>query len=367
MKMIIGLDGHSKTSSYAAQDGRGKVIGEGQVPSSYEGLGEMVKKLVAPVGTQVVMETGPSTDFLSRICWSLGLEPVVIHAQEVRALARRKRQKSDRRDAFDLCDGWRRGIFTMVVYQPDPDVRRLRRVNSRRRFFVKECSRQIHSVKFQLRQEGLAELCKSLGTEVAWDKLLADPRVESLRAYIEMHARMWTQAQQHVEALDKELDEAMKPYEAIETLLCSVPGVGRVTAASFVAALGRVDRFDNSGQVASYLGLVPSSHDSGEVVRHGSITKAGCPPLRSVLCECAHHAGRPDHPLNPYFRRVCAKSGYKKAAVAVAHRLARILFQLWRKGEAFDVEKLNVVRDRQKRTRTYEYRMKSEARPSAGA
>ena len=49
-----------------------------------------------------------------------------------------------------------------------------------------------------------------------------------------------------------------------------------------------------------------------------------------MLCEAAHHASRPDHPLNPYFARLCARRGYKMAIVAVAHRLCRIIFAMLR-------------------------------------
>jgi len=52
------------------------------------------------------------------------------------------------------------------------------------------------------------------------------------------------------------------------------------------------------------------------------------------LCEAAHHARRPTHPLHPHFTRVCARGGYKTAVVAVAHRLCRILFAMLRDGSA---------------------------------
>ena len=76
-----------------------------------------------------------------------------------------------------------------------------------------------------------------------------------------------------------------------------------------------------------------------------------------LLCEAAHHTANPRHPLNPYFRRTAARHGYKKAVVAVAQRLARILFQMWRKGQAFDVHQLNVVAESAVRTRRVYWRI----------
>ena len=75
-------------------------------------------------------------------------------------------------------------------------------------------------------------------------------------------------------------------------------------------------------------------------------------------CEAAQHAARPRHPLNPYWQRICGRQEYKKAVVAIAQRLARILYAMWRKREDFDATQLNVVEEERIRTRTYYWRLK---------
>jgi transposase len=142
--------------------------------------------------------------------------------------------------------------------------------------------------------------------------------------------------------------------------LMSIPGVGLVTAATYVATLGTVDRFPSSNHVVSYLGLAPSMYDSGDVERHGHITKAGSSQLRALLCEVAQQAARSTHPLNPYFRRLAARSGYKKAAIAIAQRLARIMYRMWRNGERFDVAKLNIERDGRVKPKIVHWRIKAD-------
>ena len=91
--------------------------------------------------------------------------------------------------------------------------------------------------------------------------------------------------------------------------------------------------------------------------RHGHITRSGPAAVRAVLCEAAHQAARAAHPLNPYWRRICSRGGYRKAVVAVAQRLARILWALWRRGEPFDVGRLNVELHPHAVRRTYIYRL----------
>jgi len=360
MKMVIGMDVHSKATMYMAQSEKGEPVSEGTVTTSLDGFSEMVEKLGASPGTRIGLETGTQMTFVARILSSLGMAPVVIDAREVRQKARRMNQKSDRRDAFEICDGLRRGVFVSEVYVPDEEVHRLRRVLSRRRHFVNLCTSQVNAARFVLRSVGLRNRGATLTTRAAWEKMLSDPELSAVRAHLDMHYRIWVSSSENLTALDRELEEALKPFEDTEDLLRSVPGVGRICAATFIAALGRADRFAGSAQVASYAGLVPTGYDSGEVIRRGHITKAGSPELRAMLCEAAHQAARANHPLNPYWRRIAAKGGYKKAVVAVAHRLSRILFRMWRKRERFDVNQLNVVRDKVVRQKTYYYRFKEE-------
>jgi transposase len=125
-----------------------------------------------------------------------------------------------------------------------------------------------------------------------------------------------------------------------------------------VAVFSDVQRFPSAKHAASYAGLVPSTNQSGERDTHGPITKRGSAALRTMLCEAAHHAQRPAHPLHPYFAGRCAQRGYKMAVVAVAHRLCRILFALLRDGVAFDIAKLAVEEGPFWRTSVQRYRLK---------
>jgi len=61
-----------------------------------------------------------------------------------------------------------------------------------------------------------------------------------------------------------------------------------------------------------------------------------------MLCEAAHHARRPWHPLHPYFLKLCARRGYNSAVVAVAHRLCRVLYALLRDGTDFQPSRLGI-------------------------
>jgi transposase len=93
-----------------------------------------------------------------------------------------------------------------------------------------------------------------------------------------------------INKFDKELEELASKDELAKRLQ-TVPGVGIVTSLRYRATLDEANRFANGAAVGSYLGLVPSDHSSGQTQRRGSITKAGSPAMRAVLCR---RPGRPD-------------------------------------------------------------------------
>jgi transposase len=120
----------------------------------------------------------------------------------------------------------------------------------------------------------------------------------------------------------------------------SVPSVGPVTAAAFVAALDDAGRFTRAHQVEAYLGLVPREWSSGEGQRRGRITKAGDRRVRSWLVQVAVSIRRVRHPatiaLRDWAERLAARRGRFIAVVALARRLAGILYALFRDGTRYD-------------------------------
>jgi transposase len=122
--------------------------------------------------------------------------------------------------------------------------------------------------------------------------------------------------------------------------LATTPGVGPVTAVAFRATLDDVGRFARPGRVAAYLGLVPQEHSSGERQRRGALTKAGNTRLRWLLVQAAWGVWRDRHaasaPLRRWATALAARRGKGIAVVALARRLAGILFALWRDGTTFD-------------------------------
>jgi transposase len=342
----VGLDVHSRQSAFVIEDADGRVIAQGEVPTTHVGLARLRAAHGLPAGSPVALETGTVAFFVARQLAVLELTPVVVDAHEVRLKAHRPLQKSDRRDAFELCEGLRRGSYRAIVHVPPAAVLRLRETLARRRHFVRLQSAQTSAVKALLRGAGLGRLSRSLGSEVGWAKLLA-ALIEQpeLRTYVMQHRALWRCAREQVATLETDLARQQRASfaEALQRLE-TIPGVGPIIASTALAVFSDIRRFPDAKHAASYAGLVPAPYQSGDRDAHGRITKRGPAELRAMLCEAAHQASRLDHPLHPYFAQLCARRGYKMAVVAVAHRLCRIMFAMLRDGHEFDVGKLAVER-----------------------
>jgi transposase len=363
MARYVGLDVHSKNCVFAIQDENGQMLGEGSVPTTPEGLLDLRNRYDLPTGTRIGLETGTVAFHVSRMLARMGMDPMVIDAHEVRLKARRPGQKCDRRDALELCEGVRRGMYSTIVHVPPEPITTLRETLGRRRHFVRLQTAEINAVKRLLRASGLNDMARRhLGTGTAWERMVKGLAYDPpLQAHVECHRAVWGVVGSQIAILEARLTEQGKAFSADLERLQTVLGVGPIVALTAVAVFSDVRRFPSAKHAASYAGLIPSTHQSGERDAHGRITRRGSPELRAVLCQAVHHARRPDHPLHPYFRSLCARRGYKMAIVAVAHRLCRILWAMLRHGTSFDVTRLGIETGPFEKTVTQLYRRKRAA------
>jgi transposase len=140
-----------------------------------------------------------------------------------------------------------------------------------------------------------------------------------------------------IAALDREV-LAIARTDAICHRLMTVPAIGPITALSFRATLDDPSRFARSSSVGAYLGLTPRRYQSGETDRTGRISKCGDGLLRHYLFEAAGvlltRVGRWSQ-LKAWGLRLTKRIGLRKAKVAVARKLAVVLYRIWCDGSTF--------------------------------
>jgi transposase len=162
---------------------------------------------------------------------------------------------------------------------------------------------------------------------------------ESQRAEIAPLLALVRTASAELDAADDRI-AAIASADPVIQRLRTVPGVGPVTATAFVATLDTWERFAGPHQVEAYLGLAPSEKSSGEKQHKGRITKAGNSRARWLLVEAAWailRSRREDtEPLRRWAQRVALRRGTKVGIVALARKLAGILYAMWRDGTTYE-------------------------------
>jgi transposase len=162
-------------------------------------------------------------------------------------------------------------------------------------------------------------------------------RPDGLPEYIERTLKTLDTLNEQILAADKELSRLAEQDPTCQRLM-SVPGVGPVTSLRFVAALDDVSRFPTSHAVQSYLGLTPGERSSSERQQRTGITKAGPAPVRRALVQAAWNLRRfrPADPISLWAAQIEQRRGKFVATVAVARKLAGVLFAMWRDGSRYE-------------------------------
>ena len=141
--------------------------------------------------------------------------------------------------------------------------------------------------------------------------------------------RLLQQLDTWVEELDERLKTEVARRPAVQRLMTH-PGVGPLTALATVLILGEVERFRETRQVTSYVGLIPAEESSGGRQRFGHLTKQGNRLLRFLLVEAGQSASREDPGLRRTYKRLTFRKGKSIAKVAIARKLIIRLYIMLR-------------------------------------
>lgn len=138
--------------------------------------------------------------------------------------------------------------------------------------------------------------------------------------------------------LETRISEQMRPHQELVARLCEIPGVSLITAWTLIAEIGvDMSRFPSAGHLASWCGLCPGNNESAGKRHSGRTGKGNC-YLRTILVEAAWSAARITRRrtfFTTLFFRISQRAGMKKAAVAVAHRILRVIYVMIRDGTRY--------------------------------
>lgn len=373
-RRCAGLDVHEKSISACIRIVKGRQIEtvEATFPTFTEDLEQLRDWLVRNRIQRVAME---STGVYWRPVWNIlerkpaKLELLLLNPQHVKALPG---HKTDRVDAARIAELAQYGLVR-ASFVPPEEIRELRDLVRRRVHLQQDRSRvssRIHRL-LELQNIKLSSVLTKMTTKTARSILEGLATATTIKpealALLATHKRVRDKREQLKKALrcqltdhfrfllrelldeldrltakmtlmEQRIAERMKPYGELIDRLCEIPGVERLTAWTLISELGvDMSRFQTAGHLASWCGLCPGSAESAGK-RHSGRTSKGNRYVRRALVQAAWAAARITRRrtfFTTFFFRVSRKTGLKKAAVAVAHKILSLAYVMIRDGSPY--------------------------------
>jgi transposase len=290
--------------------------------------------------SEVLLEAWGSAHHWGREIGRLGHHVTLLHPGDVARY--RDGNKTDRADAKALLEAARNTALDPVPLK-SVDQQAIAALHRLRQGCLRSRTARINAVRGHLREFGVV-----IPVGAARFVARAHTALEEENALPRYLRAALTEALAEVEAL-KERAEALRAQLARlaeqvpeARLLMSVPGIGVLCASALVAFTAPIGRFRSGRHFAAYLGLTPREYSSGHARRLGRITKRGNAYVRTLLIHGARSALRagatseqPDD-LRAWALRLQARSSHNTAAVALANKLARVCWRVWRDRRPFE-------------------------------
>lgn len=332
-KTFVGIDLHKRRCVYAEIDADGNLLRRGSFGNNIE----EVSRFALGLGKDTHLVVEPVLNYL----WFLDqVEEYTasVHVADpyrTRVIAEAK-CKTDRYDCLMLAELLRVN-FLAESYIPPKPLRVLRDLVRQRYYLVREAARQKNRIRYILATKSCEVTARDVSSPKGRCQLQHLPLPDSSRLAVEQCLDVIDNLRPKIKLLEHRIASCCGDNSQIE-LLRTIPGIGRVLAVIIYAETGEIGRFRSAKAYASYTGLVPTVRASGDHVVMGGITKRGSRPLRYALVEAALTAHRASASLARLYGRVLFKSNVQKARVAVAHRLAIIIYAMLTRAEPFRVQ-----------------------------
>lgn len=330
----IGLDVHQRSTAMCILGPTGRVVKRESVKGHPRRVIERMRRLDYPF--RVCYEATCSYGWLYDQLVAIADRVVVAHPGHLRLIFR-SQHKHDRADAEKLA----KLLYldeVPAVHVPTADTRAWRGLIEHRHRCVAARTRAKNALRALLRTHGI-EVPRGMGLwtglGMAWLEAVVFPDgVTTLR-----RDQFVDDVRHHTRKI-KRVEKALAPIADRRpgiALLRTIPGVGIRTAEAFLAYVDDPSRFGRSKSIGRYFGLVPRQDASAGVNRMGRITKEGPGTVRKVLTEAAWQGVRRSPTIRAYYDRMKHERDdrNKKALIATAHYLARVMLAMLQTGEVW--------------------------------
>lgn len=297
----------------------------------------------------VVMEACGPSGWICDLCQACGLKTLVCSTNDAAWRWKNVKRKTDKDDALKLA---RLAMLQQLtpVHVPKHQVREHRSLIKYRKKLVGRINGIRNSIRGQFVCHGI-EIAKGpsawrTGRELidSYRKPLAECSMKEMwQGQLDAELTQLDSLGEQMTVVEQRLNAVAEKDERIQRVQ-TIPGVGRRTAEAIVTTLDDVNRFKNGRQVSSYIGLVPRQYQSGETDRNGRITKRGSRLLRTLLLECAWVSIQYNAWARTTYERIHGgqKTRKKKAAIALARKIAVVAWAMLKNETDWDPEKAGI-------------------------
>lgn len=264
----------------------------------------------------------------------MGVKNIIINPADVPTSQKEDLQKTDAVDSRKIARSLRSGELT-GIHVPTIETMETRTLLRVRDALVKDLSRMKQRVKSLLYYYGISYPPGFESSGTHWSRKFMKWLREDVKLFTPEGMAGLKLLLDSIESQRKLLLEATRKlrllscgerYKVDYELLRSVPGIGLITAMSLAVEFEDISRFPNSDRLAGYIGLVPTSHSSGDKDNKGEMTFRGHIQLRSKLIECAWFAARIDPALNIAFSKLIQRMEANKAIIRIARKVLNRIF-----------------------------------------
>ncbi len=337
---ILSVDLAKDVFEVAQTDQRGKVIKRHRLPRN-----KFSELLCLSEPGIVLIEACGSAHYWGRVAQSHGHKVRMLPAQYVAPY--RRRGKSDRIDTDALLEAHRCDGITEVPVRT-VDQQQIQQLHRIREQWKKTRVQRINGLRGCLRELGFAIPLGVSSVHKHAIAILEDDGIPpALKSAFAGLLDEINRLEESMKQCERDLKLLTKNNDAVQRLQ-EVPGIGLMTSTAMVASIGTPHRFSNGRKLASWLGLTPREHSSGNSRSLGRITKQGDGYIRCLLTHGARSvlvrakinqkAGIPLNKLQQWGLTLSERVGHNKATCAMANKLARIAWAVWCKDEPFKIE-----------------------------
>ena len=337
----IGLDLHKRESQLCivGEDGS---VSERRIVTSRE-------RFTAVLGNcpraRIIVEASTESEWVAQHLESLGHEVVVADPNYAPMYATRARRvKTDKRDARALAEALKLGAYRRA-HRVSPERRHIRAELAVREALVRTRTRYVSLAKALVRRDGLRVAASE--SHLVARRIAALDLSDTLASELMPLFSVMAPINEQIDAADRRIG-SLTDNDPEVALLTSTPSIGPITAAAIVATVDDITRFQSAHQFEAFLGLVPGERSSGEKRRVGHITKSGNSRVRYLLVEAAWRILRSKSEdtsaLRTWALLIATRRGKRIAVVALARRLAGIVYAMWRDGSPYSSSKLRMPR-----------------------